>query len=551
MKSPKRSTFVAFALIFLATFVAIVVATTTISKGFYNQRFRPEARSIAQGVLSFRRWVAGTGTIWTDKLHPDLRSFLEKRDYEGDHGTVSFYSKNPALATRELSEVHASLSGGTTFGVSSDRWRAPENRPDGFETHAINVFRSDPNDGYEERFEDQAYRYAQPIKLVESCLKCHGDPDDAPPAVVEKYGRVRGFGEKVGDVRGIISVRIPLPGLYSSVQKARLYVVGPAALLLTMILLNLVWIKRVVEKPVALMARTNRRTKKKERQLTQLIEGKSRQVYKEQQLLQRNYKRSKAKEVALTRLIETKARDIYNEREKSEKLLLNILPGEIAEELKRDGHSRPVSYESASVLFTDFVGFTSLADQLPPVELVAELDRYFSHFDSVTKRHNLEKIKTIGDSYMTCGGVPHTNATHAVDSVLAAMDMRAHVNLLNARKSAQGIPHWGIRIGVNTGPLIAAVIGEMKFSYDIFGDTVNTASRMELSGEAGRINISRATYESVKGLFDCERRGKVAAKNKGEIEMFFVTGLKEELSVDGDRATPNETFMERYASLGV
>jgi adenylate cyclase len=219
---------------------------------------------------------------------------------------------------------------------------------------------------------------------------------------------------------------------------------------------------------------------------------------------------------------------LNQERQESDKLLLNILPASVARELKEKDRVSPVDYESASVLFTDFVGFTQTAENFTPQQLIEELDACFRQFDVIAKKHNLEKIKTIGDSYMAVGGVPARNRTHAGDCVRAALEIERFINGLMHKKAAADQPSWRIRIGIHTGDLVAGVIGSEKFSYDVWGDTVNTASRLESSGQAGRINISRATYEMVKDDFVCEYRGKIPAKNKGEVEMYFVNGLRSE-----------------------
>lgn len=224
------------------------------------------------------------------------------------------------------------------------------------------------------------------------------------------------------------------------------------------------------------------------------------------------------------------ARNLNQERKKSDRLLLNILPASIAEELKARDLVEPKHYENVTVLFTDFVGFTKISEKLSPQELVSELDACFREFDRLAKKHHLEKIKTIGDAYMAAGGIPQANATHAVDCVRAALEIKDFMERLKAQKQAANQPYWQLRIGIHTGPLVAGVIGQEKFAYDVWGDTVNTASRLESSGEADRINISGATYEQVKDLFECEYRGKIAAKNKGEIDMYFVCGARVELS---------------------
>ncbi|MBP7280947.1 MAG: hypothetical protein KBA66_05190 [Leptospiraceae bacterium] len=235
-------------------------------------------------------------------------------------------------------------------------------------------------------------------------------------------------------------------------------------------------------------------------------------------------------------------REAETERSKSEKLLLNILPKDVAEELKEKGVSEPVFFESVSVLFTDFKGFTTIAETLPPQKLVQELDQCFSYFDSLMERYGLEKLKTIGDSYMCAGGIPRKNTTHAVDCVLAALEIQSIMRQMKELKEIAGQSYWELRLGIHSGSLVAGVIGEKKFAYDVWGDTVNTASRMESSGTPGKINISGATYALVKDFFDCEFRGKVNAKNKGEIDMYYVNGLKMEYSKEGDKKTPNGTF---------
>ena len=237
------------------------------------------------------------------------------------------------------------------------------------------------------------------------------------------------------------------------------------------------------------------------------------------------------------------------EKQKSEQLLLNILPEEIADELKRNDKVKPVYYESATVLFTDFKNFTKLAEQMSPQELVDELDYCFSYFDTLVENHNLEKLKTIGDSYMCVGGIPSPNRTHAIDSVLAALQIQAFMNWRKIEKIQKNQPYWDIRIGIHSGAVLAGVIGKKKFAYDIWGDTVNTASRMESCGVTGRINISQATKELVKNFFEFEHRGKIAAKNKGDIDMYLVTGIKKDLCLAPVSLLPNEKFNRIYSTI--
>lgn len=213
---------------------------------------------------------------------------------------------------------------------------------------------------------------------------------------------------------------------------------------------------------------------------------------------------------------------IEQERQRADALLRNILPQETAEELKRNNAVKPVRYESVTVLFSDFKGFTSIAERISPEELVAELDTFFRLFDGIMEKYGLEKIKTIGDAYMCAGGLPTPNQTHPLDTVRAAVEMQRSLHDLMEQKKLEGKPVFEMRIGIHTGPVVAGVVGSHKFAYDIWGDTVNTAARMEQGGEPGRINISETTYAAVQHTFRCTYRGRLAAKNKGEIAMYFV-----------------------------
>ena len=233
----------------------------------------------------------------------------------------------------------------------------------------------------------------------------------------------------------------------------------------------------------------------------------------------------------IEQLMERSLIELSEEKQKSDNLLLNILPVKIAAELKNTAKSEPVHFDSASVMFTDFVDFTKIAEQNSPRALIDELDYYFSFFDTVMEKYNLEKLKTIGDSYMCAGGIPTPNDTHAHDIVMAALEIQEFFSRRRSRRPTtlkpQSHHNFDMRIGINSGSLIGGVIGKKKFVYDVWGDTVNIASRMESSGAPGRVNISQSTYLLVKNHFECEYRGKISAKNKGRIAMYFVNAVRE------------------------
>ncbi len=218
--------------------------------------------------------------------------------------------------------------------------------------------------------------------------------------------------------------------------------------------------------------------------------------------------------------VEERTNELQAEKKKSDDLLLNILPEDVANELKQTGHTKPRSYEIATVMFTDFENFTSKSEKLTPEELVNLIDTCFTKFDQIISKHKMEKIKTIGDSYLCVSGVPDPISHNAANVVEAAIEILEAIKTF--RTGADGNNYFDIRIGIHTGPVVAGVVGDKKFAFDIWGDTVNTASRMEQNSEANKINISRTTYELVKDKYPCIYRGKKAAKNKGKIEMYFI-----------------------------
>lgn len=284
-----------------------------------------------------------------------------------------------------------------------------------------------------------------------------------------------------------------------------------------------------------------------------IIRVRIQQIKAKNEQLERLVKRRTSEVTAQKEQIEEQKSLLEVEKEKSEKLLLNILPEEMVDELKLQGKAKARNYKRVTVMFTDFKGFTKISETLKPTQLVERLDSYFIKFDEIIEKYNVEKIKTIGDAYMCAGGVPIRNKSNPIEVVLAGLEIQRYIQTLKeADPTNQEL--WDLRIGIHSGELIAGVIGIKRFAYDIWGDTVNVAQRMEMTGEIGKVNISGETYELVKNFFDCTHRGKVQAKNKGEIDMYFVDGIKEEMSKEAKGIEPNDTFwdyvdLELYSSI--
>ena len=262
-------------------------------------------------------------------------------------------------------------------------------------------------------------------------------------------------------------------------------------------------------------------------------------------LIRRGFLRFGKEKFKLEKIINERTEELLKQKEKSEELIAKVLPRDTANEIKSTGRAASHKYEMVTVLFSDIEGFTKIAEQMNPEILIDELDKFFFKFDSVVEKFNIEKIKTIGDAYMCAGGIPDKNRTNPVEVVMAALEMIEHMKLLQKQNSKI----WDLRIGIHTGPVIAGVVGQKKLSYDIWGDTVNTASRMESSGKSGKINVSGSTYEMVKDFFVCEHRGMMPVKYKGNIDMYFVKGYRPELSLKGKGVEPNEPFFLKLQLL--
>ena len=241
--------------------------------------------------------------------------------------------------------------------------------------------------------------------------------------------------------------------------------------------------------------------------------------------------------------------DLLAEKKRSDELLLNILPSKIATELKETEKVEPRFYKAASIMFSDFSGFTKLSEQMEPKSLIELLNQYFCVFDNIVLNHRLEKLKTIGDAYMCVSGLPAESRGHAIRICLAALEIQNYMERTNAQREKMRMPRWDMRIGIHTGPVIAGVVGEQKFTYDIWGDSVNTAALMEQNSEPGKINISSTTYQHVNEAFEIVERGEITSGKKGKLPMYFIKRLKPEFSKDQLGLKTNEIFEQKFGQL--
>jgi adenylate cyclase len=233
---------------------------------------------------------------------------------------------------------------------------------------------------------------------------------------------------------------------------------------------------------------------------------------------------------------------LESERKTTEKLLLNILPKAVCDELRLRGSVSPTYFEDVTIIFTDFVSFTSSTEKLTADELVALLNEYFSAFDNIVERYGLEKLKTVGDSYIFLSGLPDRTPSHPVDGLLASIEM---LEFVKEKQKARPHPGWSMRIGIHTGAVIAGVVGTSKFAFDVWGDAVNFASRMVMSGAGNKINVSERAFQRLKDFFICTPRGLVAIKGDRQAEMYFVEGVLSHLLEGHCSGTPS-SFHERY-----
>jgi class 3 adenylate cyclase len=269
-----------------------------------------------------------------------------------------------------------------------------------------------------------------------------------------------------------------------------------------------------------------------------------------QLMCQLEHRRQLIELAELNRTLDEARKAATAEQGRVEALLTSILPAPIAHELKTRGSVEPRFHPSASILFTDFAGFTRFAEKSEPAVLVSFLDQVFSAFDEIAVKNNLERLKTIGDAFMAVGGVPTTSRTHTLDVCLAALQMQRAIRLLNERRAKLRLSTLELRVGLHTGPVMAGVVGKNKFTYDVWGDAVNLSSRLESSSEPSKTNVSPAVYLQVKNFFELTSRGPIGVKNKDPVEMFFLERLRPEFSADATGETPNEALLRQRALLG-
>jgi len=383
----------------------------------------------------------------------------------------------PATFLLELSHRLNAEDTPVSFRLYSDYpfpWRRAEGGPrDAFEQMALTYLRQHPEQPFSrfERFQGQeALRYAQADLMKPTCVQCHNTHPDTPKA-----------DWRVGDVRGVLEVIIPL-GIYT--QETRFWFKGAFVSLGGLASLATVGI-------VVVIARLRKTSEELE---LRVLERTSELQQSNQALAQ--------------------------EQEKSERLLLNILPPPIAEALKEGESNIADSFPEVTILFADIVNFTQLAERLPPASVVTILNEIFSAFDFLTELYDLEKIKTIGDAYMVAGGIPIARADHAIACAEMALSMREEIT----RIGHQFDELLDLRIGINTGPVVAGVIGTKKFIYDLWGDTVNTASRMESHGAPGKIQVTESTYQCLRDRYTLIPREPIYIKGKGLMQTYFLTG---------------------------
>ncbi|HEY9880384.1 MAG TPA: adenylate/guanylate cyclase domain-containing protein [Leptolyngbyaceae cyanobacterium] len=464
-----RRTILLLGLLLVSGLLGAVWNMSMLSSNLIRSQAMQSAQLYAQAIKQSR-------TLYSQNVVSHLKGVADIKithDYADQKAAIPL----PATFLIELSKAISQQNPGMSVKLYSDYpfpWRKEEGGPqDAFERAALKYLRQFPNETFVqvEDFQGRrALRYAEADIMEQSCVACHNSHPDSPKK-----------NWHVGDVRGIVEITRPLDSFLAQTQKG---LRGIFVLLSGLMFLALMGITLVM---------TRLRQASKELEL--------RVIQRTSQLSQAN-------------------QQLAEEQNKAERLLLNILPQPIAHRLKEGQSSIADGFAEATVLFADLVNFTQLSQEINPPHLISFLNEIFCQFDLLTEKHGLEKIKTIGDAYMVAGGIPVPRADHALAIAEMALDMRAEM----LRFSQVHDYKFDIRIGINTGPVIAGVIGSKKFIYDLWGDTVNVASRMESHGLAGEIQVTEATYERLKHLYAFQPRGTIQVKGKGRMKAYLLIG---------------------------
>lgn len=471
-------------------FVLTVIFCTGVATALWNMSHlssRLIASQATDNAALYAEAITEARTLYSSEAVDRVeiqRDIPVTHDYLDRPGAIPL----PATYLMKLSDRLASFNEGMSVRLYSDYpfpWRQSDGGArDAFEREALQYLQEHPQQTFSriEPFQGHsALRYAQADILKPSCLECHNTHPDSPKTDWQ-----------VGDVRGILEVTLPLDRF---MQQTRQGLQSTFAMLAGLSVLGVSGLGVTI-------ARLRQTSKELERRV----------VERTAQLQQANT-------------------ELTQEQEKSERLLLNILPKPIAHRLKQGDENIAEGFADVTVLFADLVGFTQLSARVSPTELVALLNHIFSEFDRLSDLHGLEKIKTIGDAYMVVGGLPTPRGDHAAAIANMALDMQAAIAKFNLEREEA----VSLRIGINTGPAIAGVIGTKKFIYDLWGDAVNTASRMESHGIAGCIQVSEATYRCLHAQFELERRGRIRVKGKGEMTTYLLVGRKVDNTLSRDR----------------
>ncbi|MCG9887062.1 MAG: DUF3365 domain-containing protein [Cyanobacteria bacterium] len=472
----RRTVRVLAVLLFLGG-IAAVAHLSQLSKELIDFQALASARLYAQ-VLSEARTLYNSTAVQAIEGLPNVRVSHE-------HGDLAGVVPLPATFLIELGNEIQERNENLSVRLFSDYpfpWRAEEGGPrDDFERAAIAQLRRNPKEPYTrtETFRGQrAFRYAQADVLKPSCVGCHNTHPDSPK---------RDW--KVGDVRGVLEITQPLDSFLAKTQEGTRRTAFAFGLLGVLAMAG-------IGTTVARIKQTSRELERQVRHRTADLQQANQSLAKE--------------------------------RATADRLLLNILPMPIAERLKQDPGAIAQQFDRVTVLFADIVGFTEFSSRTPPEELVHWLNQIFSTFDELADRHGLEKIKTIGDAYMVVGGLPDKRDDHAEAIAEMALDMLTAAAKFCPRSPFYATDCLQLRIGINTGMVVAGVIGTKKFIYDLWGDTVNVASRMESLGAPDRIQVTKAVYERLKDSYDFEARGPVEVKGRGQMETYWLLGRKGE-----------------------